>query len=164
VEFRSFAATAANVEVAPDCSRWGNDDDALTGVLDGDELDPSVLLLSEVGLVAATDPRFISTYDTIGRELRRNGQIMRYTNDDDFGTPETAFLMCNFWYIDALAVIGRGRGAVAVPICWRTEMPSGYCPKTFIRKRGAVGQHLDGGLINSAMRLSVKWEDMWLRG
>ena len=36
VDSGSFAATAANGEVAPDCSRWGNDDDALTGVLDGD--------------------------------------------------------------------------------------------------------------------------------
>jgi len=81
---------------------------------------------------------------------------------------KTAFLMCNFWYTDALAAIGRRRGAVAVPICWRIEMPSGYCPRTFIRKRGAVGQHpaelLDGGLINSAMRPSVKWEDVWRRG
>jgi hypothetical protein len=66
---------------------------------------------------------------------------MRYANDDNFGTPETAFLVCNFWYIDALAAVGRRRGAVAVPICWRTGMPSRYCPRTFIRKPGALGQH-----------------------
>jgi GH15 family glucan-1,4-alpha-glucosidase len=29
-----------------------------------------------------------------------------YTNDDDFGAPKTAFLVCSFWYIDALAAIG----------------------------------------------------------
>ena len=137
-------------------------------VLDGDELDVSVLLLPELGLVAATDPRFISTCDTIGRELRRNGRIMRRTNDDDFGTPETAFLVCNFWYTDALAAIGRRRGAVAVPICWRTEMPWGYRPRTFIWKPGAVGQHpaelRARGLIKSTIRLSVKWEDVWRRG
>ena len=27
---------------------------------------------------------------------------MRYTENDDFGAPETAFLVCQFWYIDAL--------------------------------------------------------------
>jgi hypothetical protein len=47
------------------------------------------------------------THNAIGRELCRNGRIMRYTNDDGFGAPETAFLVYNFWYVDALAVIGR---------------------------------------------------------
>jgi len=37
----------------------------------------------------------------------RNGRIMRYTADDDFGAPETAFFACNFWYTDALCLIGR---------------------------------------------------------
>ena len=32
---------------------------------------------------------------------------MRYTAPDDFGMPETAFLACNFWYMDALRQIGR---------------------------------------------------------
>jgi GH15 family glucan-1,4-alpha-glucosidase len=65
------------------------------------------LLLAELGLVAATDLRFVSICNAIGRELCRNGRIMRYTNDDGFGAPETAFLVYNFWHIDALAAIGR---------------------------------------------------------
>jgi GH15 family glucan-1,4-alpha-glucosidase len=77
------------------------------GTLDGDELDASLLLLAELELVAATDRRFISTCNAIGRELCRNGRIMRYTNDDGFDAPETAFLVYNFWHIDALAAIGR---------------------------------------------------------
>ena len=51
----------------------------------------------------------------IGEELNRNGFIMRYTAEDDFGAPETAFLVCQFWYIDALAAARpQGRGARAV--------------------------------------------------
>ena len=49
------------------------------------------------------------------RSSNRNGFIMRYTADDDFGPPETAFLVCQFWYIDALAALGReGGGARAL--------------------------------------------------
>jgi GH15 family glucan-1,4-alpha-glucosidase len=73
---------------------------ALTCALDGDELDASLLLLAELGLVAATDLRFVSICNAIGHELCRNGRIMRYTNDDGFGAPETAFLVGNFCYND----------------------------------------------------------------
>jgi GH15 family glucan-1,4-alpha-glucosidase len=86
---------------------WNPARGALTGALDGDELDASLLLLAELGLVAATDLRFVSICNAIGRELCRNGRIMRYTNDDGFGAPETAFLVYNLWHIDALAAIGR---------------------------------------------------------
>jgi len=71
---------------------WNPARGALTGALDGDELDASLLLLAELGPVAATDLRFVSICNAIGRELCRNGRIMRYTNDDGFGAPETAFL------------------------------------------------------------------------
>ena len=55
----------------------------------------------------ASDERFVRTCAVIGKELSRNGFIMRYTAEDDFGLPETAFLVCQFWYIDALASLGR---------------------------------------------------------
>ena len=47
------------------------------------------------------------TCEIIGKELNRNGFIMRYTAEDDFGLPETAFLVCQFWYIDALVGLDR---------------------------------------------------------
>ena len=33
----------------------------------------------------------------------------RYLEHDDFGIPQNAFVVCTFWLIDALAVIGRRR-------------------------------------------------------
>ena len=86
---------------------WSERRGAIVGALEHDELDASVLLLPELGLLPANDPRFVETCEVIGKELNRNGFIMRYTADDDFGAPETAFLVCQFWYIDALAAIGR---------------------------------------------------------
>jgi GH15 family glucan-1,4-alpha-glucosidase len=39
--------------------------------------------------------------------LRRGDTVFRYSAPDDFGAPETGFTICAFWYIDALAAIGR---------------------------------------------------------
>ena len=37
----------------------------------------------------------------------RGRHVMRYAAEDDFGLPETEFLVCRFWLIDALAALGR---------------------------------------------------------
>ena len=127
------------------------------------------MLLAELGLVAATDPRFISTCNAIGRELCRNGRIMRYTNDDGFGTPETAFLVCNFWYIDALAAIGRRDEAGALFIDLLAHRNAfGLLSEDIHPETGALWGNIPqtysmAGIINSAMRLSVRWEDVWCR-
>jgi len=148
---------------------WSKDKGALAGALDGQDLDASVLLLSELGLLKPDDPRFLGTFEAIGRELKRSGRVMRYTNEDDFGAPETAFLVCNFWYIDALAEIGRidearamfddllGRrnafGILSEDIHPETGALWGNIPQTYSM----------AAIINSATRLSVKWEDAWRR-
>jgi GH15 family glucan-1,4-alpha-glucosidase len=148
---------------------WNPARGAFTGVLDGQELDASVLLLADLGLVAATDSRFVSTCDAIGRELRRNGRIMRYTNDDGFGTPKTAFLVCSFWYIDALAAIGRRAEARSLFIDLLAHRNAfGLLSEDIHPETGALWGNIPqsysmAGIINSAMRLSVRWEDVWCR-
>ena len=59
-----------------------------------------------LGLLPATDPRFLATLDVIGRELRDGDLLFRYRHEDDFGTPQTAFATCAFWYVNALAAAG----------------------------------------------------------
>lgn len=39
--------------------------------------------------------------------LGKNGLFYRYKHADDFGEPETTFLICAFWYVEALACVGR---------------------------------------------------------
>ena len=95
---------------------WNERRGAIAGALDHDDLDASVLLLPELGILPAIDERFVRTCDVIGKELNRNGFIMRYTSEDDFGLPETAFLVCQFWYIDALAAT-RPQGGGAGDVC-----------------------------------------------
>jgi len=35
------------------------------------------------------------------------GLVYRYVHADDFGKPETGFFVCSFWYVEALACVGR---------------------------------------------------------
>jgi len=148
---------------------WNEETRTFAGALDDPELDASVLRIAEVGLVPAHDPRFASTCDAIGQRLIRNGRIMRYTADDDFGAPETAFLACNFWYIEALVALGRGDeardfftglldrrnsfGLLSEDIHPKTGALWGNFPQTYSM----------AGIINVATRLSGKWEDVWCR-
>jgi len=36
-----------------------------------------------------------------------DGLFYRYVHADDFGKPESTFLICAFWYVEALACVGR---------------------------------------------------------
>ena len=127
------------------------------------------MLVAELGLLPPTDVRFIKSCGTIGRELTRNGRIMRYTAPDDFGAPETAFLACNFWYVDALSQIGRATeardlfelilahrnayGLLSEDVHPDTEKLWGNLPQTYSM----------AGIINTATRLSSSWEEAWAR-
>ena len=37
----------------------------------------------------------------------KEGLFYRYKHKDDFGAPETTFLICAFWYVEALTCVGR---------------------------------------------------------
>jgi len=144
---------------------WDEKRGAITGAFGHPDLDASVLLFAEFGLVSPRDRRFIGSCNAIGRELMRNRRIMRYTADDDFGAPENAFLVCNFWYMDALATLGRHAeardmftdilsrrnafGLLSEDIHPVTGELWGNFPQTYSLV----------GLINSAMRLSKRWEE-----
>ena len=46
--------------------------------------------------------------------LTKQGLFYRYKHIDDFGAPEATFLVCAFWYVDALACVGRIEDAIKV--------------------------------------------------
>lgn len=148
---------------------WHEKRGALTGVFGEPELDASVLLVSELGLIPSSDERFVRTCDAIGRELTRNGRVMRYTAPDDFGAPETAFLACNFWYMDALCQIGRKDEARKLfELILRRRNAYGLLSEDIDPGTGQLWGNLPqtysmAGIINTAMRLSSSWEDAWAR-
>ena len=144
---------------------WHPEVKAFTGAFGHPALDASVLLLAELGFVTTDDPRFIATVEAIERDLKEGVLLMRYREPDDFGEPDTAFTVCTFWYINALASIGRrdearelfahvlGRrnsmGLLSEDIDPRTGELWGNFPQTYSMV----------GIIDCAVRLSKSWEE-----
>jgi GH15 family glucan-1,4-alpha-glucosidase len=85
-----------------------------TQSLDGEFPDASNLLLPTIGLLDGRDPRFLSTVAAYERLLVRDGLMLRYANEDDFGDTTSAFTICSFWWAEALALAGRLDEAVAL--------------------------------------------------
>lgn len=131
----------------------------------GESLDASGLLLAELNFLSPDDSRFRTTVDAIGRELRRGDHVYRYLETDDFGRPQNAFVACAFWYINALAALGRRDEARAMferVLGFRTRLgfyaehvdpDSGEPWGNFVQTYSMVG------LISAARRLSMPWEE-----
>lgn len=75
------------------------------------DLDASNLLMLHYRFLDVTDPRIIGTVEVAYNKLLRDGFVMRYTAEDEFGVPKNAFIVCTFWLIDALYLIGREKEA-----------------------------------------------------
>ncbi|MBD9516881.1 glycoside hydrolase family 15 protein [Pseudomonas sp. PDM22] len=156
---------AANLRERILAEAWSEKKQCFTGAFGHDDLDASVLLMNELGIIEADDPRFIATVECIGRELNVNGQMLRYAAADDFGVPETAFLVVKFWYLDALAAIGRvdeARELFEQLIASRNRyglLSEDLHPDTGELWGNIPQTYSMAGLINSAMRLSIGWEE-----
>ena len=140
----------------------------LSGVLDASIVDATCLLLPEIGLLSANDPRVAKTLDIVAKRLVRDGFVMRYDEADDFGRPETAFLVCTFWYVDALALAGRREEAREIfkrVLAIRNTV--GLLSEDILPQSGALWGNFPQayshvGLIHSAARLSRGWEEaLW---
>jgi len=162
VEWRSIAD---NIQSRLLAQAWNEKRGAFTAAIGVDDLDASVLLLPEIGLLEVDDPRFVRTVGAIERELLRGKHVMRYVSRDDFGLPESAFLICRFWLIDVWWKLERREEAVdmfndalryrnrygllAEDVYLQSGELSGNFPQTYSM----------AGLILTAMRLSRSWED-----
>lgn len=85
---------------------WNEEIKAFTQSYGSFDLDASVLLMETYGIIAADDPRYVSTVRAIGLALNNDGLLYRYKNKDDFGLPSSSFTICTFWYINSLYKIG----------------------------------------------------------
>lgn len=157
--------SADRVRAAIEPRIWSAARGTFVSTFDGGDLDATLLLLSELDFVRADDPRFIATVDAIGHELRRGDLLLRYATRDDFGHMTSGFLICAFWYVDALASIGRKEEARALFERILTRRNSfGLLSEDADVETGELWGNFPQtysmvGLINSAMRLSRSWEE-----
>jgi GH15 family glucan-1,4-alpha-glucosidase len=104
-----WAATAE--EIRDDILEHGVDD---RGVLrqhyDTDALDASTLLAAIFGFLPRDDERLHASVIAIADELTEDGFVLRYKTgetDDGLSGKEGTFLICSFWLVSALAVVGE---------------------------------------------------------
>jgi GH15 family glucan-1,4-alpha-glucosidase len=77
-------------------------------------LDASLLLIPLVGFLPASDPRVVATIEAIERKLVVDGFVTRYDlekSDDGLEGDEATFLLCSFWLVDCLIMLGRRNDA-----------------------------------------------------
>ncbi|MES1980032.1 MAG: glycoside hydrolase family 15 protein [Pseudomonadota bacterium] len=143
---------------------WSEERQAFAESFGGRDLDASVLLMIEVGFIDPKDPRFVATVDALEKYLCDGPYMRRYEAPDDFGKPETAFNICTFWRIDALARIGRKQQAREIfetmlaarnhvgLLSEDTHPATGEMWGNFPQTYSMVG------IINAAVRLSAPWD------
>jgi alpha,alpha-trehalase len=74
-----------------------------------DALDASNLLAAIVGFLPGDDDRLRATVTAIADELTEDGFVLRYRTDetdDGLSGKEGTFLICSFWLVSALAIVG----------------------------------------------------------
>ena len=75
-----------------------------------DALDASALLAALYGFLPGDDPTLRSTVGAIAGALTENGFVLRYETehaDDGLSGKEGTFVICSFWLVSALAIIGE---------------------------------------------------------
>ena len=97
-------------EIRADILEHGVRDDVLRQHYDTDALDASTLLAAVFGFLPPDDPRLRASVLAIAEDLTEHGFVLRYKTDetdDGLSGKEGTFLICSFWLVSALAVVGE---------------------------------------------------------
>jgi alpha,alpha-trehalase len=109
----SWQATAE--EIHADILKNGvSDRGVLTQHYGADSLDASVLLAAIFGFLPHDDERLHATVMAVADELTEDGFVLRYRTDetdDGLSGKEGTFLICSFWLVSALAIVGEEQRA-----------------------------------------------------
>ena len=145
---------------------WSEERQAFAESFGGRDHDASALLMAEVGFIDPNDARFIATVDALEKSLCDGPYMRRYEAPDDFGKPETAFNICTFWRIDALARIGRKAQAREIfEVMLKSRNPLGLLSEDTHPVTGEMWGNFPQtysmvGIINAAVRLSAPWDSV----
>jgi alpha,alpha-trehalase len=129
-----------------------------------DALDASTLLAGSFKFLAHDDKRLRNTVLAIAEELTENGFVLRYhtqETDDGLSGKEGTFVICSFWLVSALAIVGEmQRARDLMERLLRIASPLGLYAEEFDPK---TGRHLGNfpqafshlALIEAAARMIV---------
>jgi GH15 family glucan-1,4-alpha-glucosidase len=132
----------------------------------GHDLDASLLQMATLRFLPKDSPQLHRTIDAIQTGLSRDGWLFRYRSQDDFGTPEVAFVICSFWLVEALARTDRMDEARDV-MNKIVEIPSplGLLAEDFDTRTGRMWGNFPQayshvGLLHAAFAASPPWSEM----
>jgi alpha,alpha-trehalase len=131
---------------------------------DTDALDASALLAAVFGFLPRDDERLRKTVDAIAEDLTEDGFVLRYRTDetdDGMSGKEGTFLICSFWLVSALTMVGEiDRARDMMDRLLRIASPLGLYAEEF---ETATARHLGNfpqafshlALIDAASRIIV---------
>jgi len=149
---------AAHIEACYDPERK-----VYTNAVGSQHLDASTLQLIMMGYLDPASDRAKDHLIALENELKtEDGLFYRYLHADDFGKPKTTFLICAFWYVEALACVGRTDEAIK-----EFENIIKYCNHLLLfsedvdAKTGSQWGNFPQayshvGLMNAAYRIAIK--------
>jgi GH15 family glucan-1,4-alpha-glucosidase len=129
-----------------------------------DALDASTLLAALFGFLPSDDERLRASVLAIAEELTEDGFVLRYRTeetDDGLSGKEGSFLICSFWLVSALAIVGElQRARDLMERLLRVASPLGLYAEEFDT---STGRHLGNfpqafshlALIEAAARIIV---------
>ena len=97
-------------EIRADILAHGLKDGVLRQHYDTDALDASTLLAALFGFLPPGDERLRKSVEAIANELTEDGFVLRYRTDetdDGLSGKEGSFLICSFWLVSALTLVGE---------------------------------------------------------
>jgi GH15 family glucan-1,4-alpha-glucosidase len=165
-EEAGFRAAAGRIRDEILTRAWSAEAGSLAASYGGSDLDASLLQAASLRLLPSDDPRLHKTVDAIRRDLSRGGWLLRYRTDDGLGTPTVAFVLCTFWLVEALAVLGRPAEARALlEQTLAAASPLGLLSEDFaVDSRLLSGNFPQAyshvGLIHAAFAASPRWSEV----
>jgi alpha,alpha-trehalase len=151
-------------EIRADILEHGARDGVLRQHYETDSLDASTLLAAIFGFLPHDDPTLHKSVMAIADDLSEDGFVLRYRTDetdDGLSGKEGTFLICSFWLVSALAIVGEQQAARdLMERLLRVASPLGLYAEEF---DVATGRHLGNfpqafshlALIEAAARIIV---------
>jgi GH15 family glucan-1,4-alpha-glucosidase len=145
---------------------YSEDLGSFVGTHGGRTLDAAMLQAVRLRALPVDDARLRSTVAVLSRELDLHGWTRRYKHDDGFGEPTVAFLLCTFWRVEALALLGQREEARALlKLALGAASPLGLLSEDTSPQTGRLWGNFPQayshvGLIHSAFATSPRWADV----
>lgn len=161
-----FRSAAGHIHLEITTKTWNPRLGAFAAAYGGEALDAALLEMANLRFLPRADERLRSTIDAIHSGLSQDGWLLRYREDDGFGSPTVAFLICSYWLAEALAMTGRREEArQAITQVNRACSPLGLlsedCDTSTLRLWGNFPQaYSHVGLIHAAFAASPRWTDV----